>query len=80
MKLDKAYLVGTNKSSFRAGIPAEIIGVDMVSIEVHPTPRPNFHIRYSDGMEDHVPFIDSNNFEVITFTDIINGNIPKVVF
>lgn len=80
MKLDKAYFVGISKHSFRAGTPAEIIGIIMVSIEVHPTPRPNFHIRFSDGTEDYVPIIDSDNYKLITFTDIINGNIPEVVF
>lgn len=77
MITDKAYLVGINRYSFRAGIPAEIMGVDFVTPD-NRVRRLCFHVRWRDRYEDWVPIEDNSNYEVISFTDLVNGNIPSL--
>ena len=72
-----AYLVGTHEHSFRRGVPGHIIGVKIVSPD-NLDKRLCFHIRFADDAEDYVAVDDSINYEIISFDDIINGNIPKV--
>lgn len=75
---DKAYYVGIHRYSFKTGVPAEIIGVEIVKPEPDLEPRLCYHIRWSDMTEDWIPVEDSHGFEIISFQDILNGNIPKV--
>ena len=77
MLIDKAYYVGTNPYSFRVGIPAEIIGVQIITPDNQTRPRPCYHVRWSDSTEDWVCIADDKNYKIISFTDILNGNIPK---
>ena len=77
MKREKVYLVGTHRYSFRAGEPAEIIGVEMTTPK-QLLPRLSYHIRFSDYVEDWVAIDDGDYYKIITFTDIINGKIPQV--
>ena len=87
MKTEKTYLVTTNIHSFNHGIPAEIVDVLMCtpspSNDITYDPRLCYHVRYSDGTEDHIPLLPptnyqaNNDYEIITFSDILNGNIPR---
>jgi hypothetical protein len=77
MIIDKAYYVGTHRYSLNAGIPAEIIGVVLAT----PTgldQRLCYHVRWSDGKEDWTPVHDTKAYEIISFNDILKGNIPKI--
>ncbi len=76
-ELDEAYLVGVHKHSFRSGRPARIIGVHVVTRK-DGKPKPCYHIRWADQVEDLVAIEDSANYKIISFEDIIAGNIPKV--
>jgi hypothetical protein len=77
MTRDKAYFVGINRYSNRSGKPAEIIGVEIVT-PYGLEPRLCYHIQCSDMTEDWVPVHDTSNYKIISFTDILNGNIPDV--
>jgi hypothetical protein len=69
------YVVGTNIHCFRAGEPALIIGfkIDL------KRERFVYIIRFSDNVTDAIPLIELNTiYEVISFKDIIKGNIPKI--
>jgi len=79
MIIDKVYLVGVHRYSNKAGIPAEIIGVKMIKPSEDLEPRLCYHIQWSDLCEDWVAVDDAEHFEIITFTDIVNGNIPKII-
>jgi hypothetical protein len=81
---EKLFVVGTHRYSFRAGTPAEVIGVAMFTPE-GMEPRPGFILRFEDGTEDTLPIfaasssIEKNpHFEFITEADIHVGRIPEV--
>lgn len=73
----KAFLVGTHRYSFRAGKPAEIIGVVFITPD-KLNPRACYHVRFDDGAEDFVAISDINNFKIISEEDVAAGRIPKV--
>ena len=75
MNINKAYYVGTNTHSFKAGIPAEIVGVAWCE-PMALNPRLCYHIRYSDSTEDFVPVSDTSNYKIISFNDILKGSFP----
>jgi len=77
MTRDKAYLVGVHRYSFKSGKPAEIIGVEMVTPE-NGKPRLCYHIMWSDKVEDWIAVEDSANYKIISFEDILAGDIPEV--
>ena len=86
MKAEVVYLVGIHRYSYRAGEPAKIIGVGMCTpdpdsdpvFEGEEGPRLGYHVKYSDGIKDWVAVIDTANYKIITFKDILEGNIPEV--
>lgn len=73
----KAYLVGIHRYSFRSGTPAEIVGVEIV-IPDKGKPRVCYHVLYDDKTEDWVSVEDNTNYKIISFEDILTGNIPKI--
>jgi len=73
----KAYLVYIHRFGFRAGKPAEIIGVHFFTPKGLDT-RACYHVRFEDGKEDSVAISDSNNFKIISEKDVVDGNIPAV--
>ena len=77
MKRDKAYLVGIHRYSFKSGVPGEIIGVEIVKPDDKLEPRLCYHVRWHDQVEDWIA-VDGGHFKIISFTDILNGNIPEV--
>lgn len=77
MTRDKAYLVGVHRYSFKSGKPAEIIGVEMVTPE-NGESRLCYHIMWSDKTEDWIAVGDSTNYKIISFEDILAGDIPAV--
>jgi hypothetical protein len=78
MKTDKAYYVGIHRYSHKSGIAAEIIGVGMITHDNISEPRLCYKIQWYDGVEDWVPVSDSDNYKIISFQDVLSGNIPKV--
>lgn len=74
---DKAYLVGIHRYSFKSGKPAEIIGVEIVT-GVSAKPRLCYHVMWSDKTEDWIAVEDSANYKIISFEDILTGDIPAV--
>ncbi len=84
-KKEKIFVVGTHRYSFRAGTPAEVIGVVMCTPE-GLDPRPGFVIRFEDGTEDTVQIFSAPNskrknphYELLTEADIQAGRIPEVI-
>lgn len=73
----KAYLVHTHRYGYRAGEPAEIMGVQIVTPGGCP-PRVCFCLRFDDGNEDVTPISDTQNFKIISEDDVATGNVPKV--
>ena len=73
---NQAYCVGVHRYSFRAGIPGLIIGVKWVTPTSYE-PRLCYRVKYADGIEDYKTIKD-NDFQIITFDDILKGNIPQV--
>lgn len=51
---NKTYLVGIHRYSYRSGIPAEIVGVEVVKPDANLEPRLCYRIRWSDLYEDWV--------------------------
>jgi len=76
-KIDKAYLVGIHRYSFRSGEPAEIQGVVM-NCSMDYEFKPCYKIKFADGTEDLVPIYDEKNYKIIGFKDILEGNLPEV--
>lgn len=72
MKREKIYLIDNSGNGFRCGVPAEIIGVEMITPE-GLKPRLCYHLRWSDSVEDFKP-IKEDTYTIITFTDLINRN------
>ena len=75
---EKAYIVGIHRYSFRCGKPAEIIGVKIVTPCEGDTPRTCYHVMYEDGVDDYVPITFDESYTIISFSDIVDGNIPVV--
>ena len=78
MTTDEAYYVGIHRHSFKAGIPARIIGVKFVSPNEGRKRRLCYHVQWSDKTEDWVPVEDHGNYKIISFDDILTRNIPEV--
>lgn len=79
------FLVGTHHFSFRAGMPAEIIGVVMALPEGCGA-RPAFRVRFADGVEDLVAIFApphgeerDPHYELISGEDVLAGKIPTVI-
>lgn len=62
MKRKPAYLVGTNPYSFRPGVAALIIGVELVQPHPEATIRPAFKCLFADGAVDWTPTSDVGNY------------------
>ncbi len=84
--VEKLFLVGTHRYSFKAGKPAEIVGVAMITPDGSDEPRPCFKIRFKDGTGDFVPIfvapgsdIINSHYELISEEDVRAGRIPEVV-
>jgi len=77
MTLDEAYLVGVHRYSFKSGKPAKIVGVDFVTPE-NGKPRLCYHIMWADKTEDWVAIEDSSNYKIISFEQVLAGDIPAV--
>lgn len=76
----KAFLVGTHRYTFRAGKPAEIIGIVFATPLGHKT-RPVYRIRFSDGHTDCVPLSDVHvnpHHKIISEADVKARRIPKI--
>lgn len=72
-----AYLVGIHHYSFRAGIPARIVGVAFGTPEGCRR-RLCYKIKFRDGRVDSVPVSDHQNFRIISGDDVRRGRIPNV--
>lgn len=82
MEIDKAYFVGTHPYHNKSGVPAEIVGVNIITPDGKNgeilKPRLCYHIRWHDQTEDWVAVTDDKTYEIIGFKDILDGNIPKI--
>jgi hypothetical protein len=80
MEKEKVYLVGIHRYSYKAGIPGEIIGADMIYNEELHSENGHicYHVKWSNGDEDWVPIYDNKNYKIITFKDILSKNIPEI--
>jgi len=61
MRSEPAYITPNHRYAFRSGEPALILGVVIYTPwgqEPNLEARPCFHVRYSDGVEDHIPLSD----------------------
>ena len=78
--MDKCYSVGVNRLCFRAGEPAEIKRIGYQWVDVNPPDyRLVYEIEFYDGETDTIPLKEVGTaWKIISFKDIINGNIPKV--
>ena len=74
---DKAYLVAIHRYSHKSGVPAEIVGVEMIQQDKDSSQRLCYHVVWSDTVEDWIS-IENENYKIISFNDILAGNIPKV--
>jgi hypothetical protein len=75
--MTKAFLVGTHRFSFRAGEPAEIIGVRFTT-PADLEPQACYFVRFGNGNEDLVPIADARNYQIISEADVKAGKIPAV--
>lgn len=76
INVDRSYLIGIHRFSYRAGEPAEILGV--CSYHTKKGFVNCYHIKYDDKQEDYVNIEDKENYKIITREDYLNGNIPEV--
>ena len=75
--MEKCYSVGIHRYCYRAGEPAEIIGIRYQWVKDEH--RIVYKIRFADGKTDTFPVSEIGKFwKIISFRDIVNGNIPKV--
>jgi hypothetical protein len=79
----KSYLVGVHRYAFRAGEPAEIIGVKWVKpspVERHEW-RLAYEVEFFDGKRDFVALSDilAGNHVIISDVDLLNERIPEIV-
>lgn len=84
MDAGRVLCVGTHSYSFRAGEPAEVIGVVMAAPGDRER-RPCFRIRFDDGKEDFVSIFaapgsktKNPHIELIDDEDLDAGRIPAV--
>ena len=81
MKKEKMYLVGTHWHSFKRGVPGEIKGIFMCTpeggIDFKYEPRPCYHVEWSDGKEDYIAVDAKEEYVIVSFKDVLNGNYPK---
>jgi len=77
MTRDKAYFVGIHRYSNKSGKPAEIIGLEWIT-PVGLEPRLCYHVQWADKTEDWLPINDMANYNIISFSNILNGEIPGV--
>ena len=78
MTIDKAYLVGTSVSSYKAGVPGEIIGVILIKPNKNSEERLCYCVKWHDSSIDYIAVKDDSNYKIISFTDILNNNIPEI--
>lgn len=71
---ETAFIINTHPDSFRPGIPATIIGVDLVTPKDLGTTRLAYHIRYLDGTEDWIAIHDNANYKIVSFNEL-----PKLI-
>lgn len=76
--IEKVYYVNNHRYGYRGNEPAEIIGVKMYTPE-GKTPRLCYEVEYSDGTRDYRVVDEEEHYHIITFNDIINGNIPEII-
>jgi hypothetical protein len=80
----KAYYVCTLEEGYKAGIPAEILGVVIYTPEGF-SPRPGFHIQYPDGSRNYAAMhdVDANGkgqfFEIVSEEQVRAGYTPTLV-
>ncbi len=74
---EKVYLVGIHRYLFRAGEPAEILGVEEITPE-NGTPRLCYHVLWSDKVEDSLRLDEIHLYKFIAFNDIVDNKIPEV--
>jgi hypothetical protein len=76
----KCYLVGVHRYSFRAGEPAEIIGVKFAKPTGYEW-RLAYEVEFIDGIRDFVAFSDleSGNAVIISDVQYALGQIPEIV-
>lgn len=87
MRVEKVYLTGTHPNAFRAGEPAEVMGVKMCTpfndrglISMPLEPRICYHIIFSDGAEDFIPKsdVDHGVWKFSTLSELIRYGAPEV--
>lgn len=76
LKTEIVYYVPLSGMDFRRGIPGEIIGIKMLTPDYHES-KLCYHVKWSDDMEDFYP-IGKDEYKIITFTDILEGKVPKI--
>lgn len=70
-KPQKVYVVGTHQYCFRAGEPAQIIGVKMGELYEKSEPRLLYEVKYADGVRDLVCVSEiGTNFKLLTFNEV----------
>lgn len=88
MIVKEVYLVGVHRYCFRAGEPARVVGVKMITpidnkgiIDIPQEPRVCYHIKFEDGQEDYVAKsdVEAGNWEFTTLDDMIRIGVPDVV-
>lgn len=76
---EKVFAVGIHRYMFRAGKPAEIKGFKMVKPNEKSESRLCYEVEFSDGYKDWFPISEvDKTFKIITFENILKGEIPKV--
>lgn len=68
LTVEKAFLIGTHRDSFRRGEPAEIVGCRFVQPNKLAS-RLCYQVRFRDGFEDDVAVEDAANFEIVSETE-----------
>lgn len=64
MKIEGAYITGTQPYSFRCGKPGLITGVKMVSPHETDPPRACYEITYPDGFIDYTAIDGNLTFQI----------------
>ena len=79
MKIEQAYLVGIHRYSFRCGEPAEILDVKITTPK-GSSPRACYCVKHSDDDNtiDYVVVSAITDYEIISESDVLSGNIPTV--
>lgn len=71
MEREIVYLIDNSGNGFRCGIPAQIIGVEMITPK-GLSPRLCYHLKWSDGVEDFKP-MNENGYKILTFTELLKN-------